>query len=282
MLFLLAACGQSLGASLLTLGGKRNPDQVGALNMTIYEMFPTDRRLRSLAFAASNGDVKKIDQIVANGFDVNTIGDRGLPAAFWVLYNPNPEGFKRLLEHGANPDILLKTSFAGKEYYTSLIHEAAGRYVDAEYLKMILEIGNGNPNLTLPDSGTRPIQEAVYPGKEEAFALLYNAGAEVNYSDKYHSLLDNTFSASNYELGFFLLEQGVGFVKNGNWGDAAASDFLLVALKLKTNALFNPWFWRCIDYYEKQGVVFDIPPDVQRPAVLDTTPPPILSKLKKR
>ncbi len=274
MAFLFTACGKSLGSTLLTLGGKRDPDRVGFLSMTIYEMFPNDRQLRSLALAASSGDIKKIDKLVASGVDVNAVGERGLPAAFWVLFNPNKEGFKRLMEHGANPNILLKTSFAGSEYYTSLIHKAAGLHVDVEYLKMILEIGKGNPNLTLPDSGTRPIQEAVYPGKEEFFSLLYSAGAEVNYNDGYDTLLDNAFSASNYELGFFLLKQGVGFIKNGKWGDTAASDFMLMALQLKTGNLFNPWFWRCVEYYEKQGVVFDIPVDVEkiRPAVLDTRP----------
>jgi len=41
------------------------------------------------------------------------------------------------------------------------------------------------------------------------------------------------------------------------------------------------WFWRCVDWLEKHGMVFDYTPDPNRepaikPTVLDTTPPDIL------
>ena len=260
---------------LLVACGIRDPDRIGFLKMTSQEMFPEDRRLRDVATAASKGDVEKIDKIIAKGLDVNTRGKKGLPAAFWVLYNPNKEGFKCLLGHGANPNIPLKYTFWGKKYYTSIIHEASGMSVDVDYLKLILDIGSGNPNLQLPDSGERPIERSVYPGEEQSFALLYNAGAEIDFEGKYGTLLDRAFAASNYELGFFLLQKGVGFIKNGKWGQEAASDYIMMAIKLETSALSDPWFWRCVDHYESQGVIFDIQSKIKRQKNLGSSRPKI-------
>ncbi|WP_157054883.1 ankyrin repeat domain-containing protein [Salidesulfovibrio brasiliensis] len=259
----------------------KGTDRVGFLNMTSNEMFPNDRKIRSLALAASDGDIESIDKLLASGVDVNAVGGRGLPAAFWVLYHPNEKGFAHLLKRGADPNMLLKTTFAGRQYYTSLIHQAAGLYVDFKYLKMILEIGNGNPNLVLPDNQRRPIGEAVFPGHEKSFAALYNAGAKIDYSSKHYSLLYLASLARNYQLIYFLLEKGVDFKSINSSGHDLKYAFEMSIVYERPYIDHNQWFWRSVAFLEKRGVHVDIPADMKRPTNLDNGPPPILKLINK-
>ena len=274
LVLLLAACAQ------------RDPYRVGLLHIGASEMFPNDGKIRALALAASHGDIKKIDQLVADGINVNAVGGRGFPAAYWVLYHPNQEGLKRLLEHGANPNRFLRFAF-GKErrvYSTSLMHAAASssKYFGVGCLKLILDVGNGNPNLSLPESGTRPIEGAVSCGMEESFSLLYNAGAEIDYASRYTSPLLESLYAENYELALFLLQQGVDSKRKDRNGHSP-SYFLEIALKYRASEIrHNQWFWRCIDFYEKEGVPIEIQPNIERPKELDSTPPRILKLINKR
>ena len=184
-----------LMAFLVVACGKRDPEYVGLYNMKIHEMFPQDAQLRALAKAASKGDIQSIDKLVAQGVDVNAVGHRGYTAAMWALYHPNKAGFKRLLEHGTNPNYIMKPSFAKKIRETSLIHETTSRTysMGVGYLEMILDIGNGDPNLQLPTSKSRPISKATSStlSQKQAFVLLYNAGAEIDYSDKYDALINS-------------------------------------------------------------------------------------------
>ena len=248
-------------------------------------MFPDDWRIRALAIAASGGDVKEIDRLIAGGVDVNAVGGRGLPAAFWVLFHPNREGFRRLLEHGADPNRFLKYTFGRdkREYYKSIVHAAteSSKYYGLDCLKLVLEVGRGNPNLSLPDGG-RPIQEAVSVGMEEAFVLLYNAGAEIDYSDDYDSLLCYALYADNYELALFLLEQGVDYSKKDKNGRDPSSVLSIKASFGDWEILDNQWFWRCVDFYEKKGMPVEIPGNIKCPKFLDTTPPNILKLITKR
>ena len=270
---------------LLSACGTRDPYRVGFLYMRIDEMFPDDGRIRALAIAASDGDIKRIDRLVASGVDVNAVGRRGLPAAFWVLYHPNKEGFRRLLEHGADPNRFLKYTFGRdkREYYKSIVHAAAGssKYYGVDCLNLVLEVGRGNPNLSLPD-GWRPIQEAVSVGMEESFALLYNAGAEIDYSDDYDSLLGYALYAGNYELALFLLEQGVDYRKKDNNGRDPRSILTIKSNFSSWEILDNQWFWRCVNFYEKRDMPVEIPGNIKRPKILDTTPPEILKLTTKR
>lgn len=270
--------------------GKRNPEHVGLLNMKSYEMFPTDHNLRALALAASNGDIAKIDRLVAGGVDVNAVDTKGYTAAFWVLFNQNKEGFKRLLEHGTNPNTILHSTFWNKDIETSLIHEASNVSIYHgeewfDYLEMILTIGNGNPNLELPRSGSRPIEYVVRAGHEPLFALLYNAGAEINYKAKYTSLLTHTVRVENFELAYFLLTHGVDYSTPGKRG-LQIYDALEISVKFTHQGEKGMpqymWFWRCIDILEKRGMTFDFLPEEERPTKLDTNPPAILSLINKR
>ena len=62
-----------------------------------------DKKVRSLAIAAEEGSTNKIDQILAEGVDVNSVGDEGVTPLAWALLKMNKVGFEHLLKRGADP-----------------------------------------------------------------------------------------------------------------------------------------------------------------------------------
>jgi hypothetical protein len=202
----------------------------------------------------------------------------------WLLFHPNKTGFSRLLEHGADPN---KIYYDGTAEQLSLLHWAAVRAlsIGTDYLRMSLEIGKGDPNLTPPDGRVRPIAKALRFGNEDAFIMLVNAGAEIDYKDNDgHPLVFHAASYNNFEITLFLLEQGVDYSSNYT-GRGVKDIHESISLDLDSHNLARDntvphymWFWRCVDFLEKRGMVFDYTPYRNRPpavkpAVLDATPP---------
>jgi len=84
-----------------------------------------------------------------------------------------------------------------------------------------------------------------------------------------------------------MLEQGVNYQHTGEKSIRSLQDCIQNKFKLggwKGYEEFpgEMWFWRCVDWLEKRGMVFDYTPykgryPRERPAVLDTTPPDVLN-----
>ena len=282
---MLLACLLSSCAGQAQPSGPARPKPLWA--MSASDMFPNDPKAQALALAAGKGDIKEIDRLVAQGADVNVVGDRGLTIPYWVLYHPSDagkKGFKRLLELGADPN---KIRLSGKSQQVSLLHWTAylSSQIGTDYLRMALEIGKGDPNLLPPDGKVRPIEMTLTPAKTEAFIVLYNAGAEINYKNKYGQPLVNlAASDGNYEIVFYLLQHGVDYISEYNGGGPKnIQDDINIELKCAVVARYPDvaqymWFWRSVDFLEKRGMVFDFTPDrnskpAVRPATLETTPP---------
>lgn len=284
----------ALGMALLLLAGctgigksSKSSGQKGLMYMSVAEMFPNDPRTQALALAAGRGDIGEIDRLVAAGADVNAVGTYGVAVTEWLFHHPNKVGFRRLLEHGADPNRIWFIQYAGTKEQISLLHRAVedAPYIGTDYLRMCLEIGNGDPNLLPPDKRCRPIQMALRLGNENAFMMLANAGAEINYKDKDgHPLVFHAASYDNFEITLFLLEQGFDYSSSNTGGgikdirESINIDLGRHNLARDNTVPHYMWFWRCVDFLEKRGMVFNYTPKGNRPpavkpAVLDTTPP---------
>lgn len=296
LLFMLCACSAqdaiinvASGLDRLNHGPvKRKP---GPTTVNVQEMYPDNPQAQALVKAAMKGNVKEIDRLIDAGADPNAAGAFGITVPGWLLYHPNKEGFRRLLERGADPNIIWQDE--GFWFYRpSVLHKAVelSDKIGVDYLKMCLEIGKGNPNLESPDRRHRPIEEAVHPNRNAAFVVLYRADAEIDYPFEptlagAGSLVDDAARSSNYRLVLFMLQQGVEFSHGGRQNNS-----LQWTIELDLRRLTLPrapslpqymWFWRCVDFLEKRGMVFDYTPDPNRepaikPAVLDMRPPDIL------
>jgi len=251
--------------------------------MNPAEMYPDNPQAQALVKAAIKGNAKEIDRLIDAGADPNAVGTQGITVPGWVLYHPDRDGFRRLLERGADPN---KIWDDGVYYQRSLMHLAAGRSdrIGVEYLKMCLEIGKGDPNLVTPDKIASVISQAVDQGKEEAFAMLYKAGAKLIPED----VIRGAASSSNYKLVLYLLENNMYKMGTHEGADRIIKNGINLDLYSGTLAR-DPsvapqymWFWRCVSWLEKHGLVFDYTPAewqprAVRPAVLDTTPPDVLN-----
>ena len=261
----------------------RDPEGLPLYAMSVREMFPGDMKAQALALAAADGDVERMDRLVARGADVNARGTRNVTLPTWVVQHPNKVGFKHLMELGANPNPRWDN---GKTLLHWICYVTDD--IGVEYLQMAIKIGGGNPNVAIPSSGDRPVEYAVTylkKYKHEAFALLYNAGAEIDYKNKYDvPLVDRAVTAGSFEITFFLLTQGVDYSSTNKMGDvfySIKSSYIKDADRTKQYPS-SMWFWRCVDFLEKKGMNFDFLPQEKRPAVLDTTPPGILKLLNRR
>lgn len=144
------------------------------LMMTPSELFQ-NLKLRQLAIAAQHGDVKKIDALIKQGADVNGKGKHGITPLFSAWEARNKVGYKALLDHGANPNVIWSDGY-------TLLNLIAGTD-NPYYLKLALAHG-ANPNLVEPWSGDTPLFSAVTPDGKVNLPLLIKAGANLDFQER--------------------------------------------------------------------------------------------------
>ena len=266
----------------LTSCASRNPENLPLYAMSVREMFPGDMKTQALALAAADGDIERMDRLVARGADVNARGTYGVTLPTWVIQHPNIAGFRHLMELGADPNIHWDDGYTLLHWIAYVTDD-----IGIEYLQMALDIGGGDPNVERPSNGNRPIQKILWQKKyrNDAFVLLYNAGAELDYNDRHNEpLVFHAILAEAYDIAYFLLTQGVNYSSSSKLGgidSCIRTSYYMLADGSKRYPT-NMWFWRCVEFLEGEGVNLEFLPRDQRPAFLDTAPPPIASKLRKR
>ena len=139
--------------------------------MSVEEMFPSDEMTQALVEAASDGDIDKIEELVAKGANVNAIGIRGYTPLVWVIEHPNKEGFRRLLEHGADPNVQREGSNFSPLQWAVRSSSPLGGGLDLDYLRMMFEDGSGNPNLVGLENGELLVEQALLPGEEQLLCI---------------------------------------------------------------------------------------------------------------
>jgi len=138
--------------------------------MSLETMFP-NRQVRALAEAAGQGNLKKVESLITQGVDVNSRGTKNATPLFWAMRNI--DGFEKLLELGADPNIVFADS--------SVMHWAA-RHENVSFLRMAL-IHGGNPDLVVGKLGETPIFKTIGvtgSGNRIAMIILLESGANID------------------------------------------------------------------------------------------------------
>lgn len=178
--------------------------------MSLKTMFP-NHQVQALAKAAGKGDVKKIDKLVAEGVDVNARGTQGATPLYWALHSY--KGFKRLLELGADPNVVFND---GGDIMNGMFTRPGSYRFDQNILKIALEHG-GNPNLVSRlGSHETPIFKALrlgtFSSAMDAVDILLVAGADINATDEFgYTPVISAASAGRYDYALALLQRGADY-----------------------------------------------------------------------
>ena len=219
--------------------------------MSLETMFP-DPEVRALAKAAGDGKIKKIEQLVKEGGSVNARGTQGATPLFWAM--GNFAGFKKLLELGADPNVVYADG--------NSVMLAAVTVKDRRILQAALEHG-GNPNLPAGDStGRTPIFDAMSTGIDMVDLLLKH-GADINARNK----LSNTpiltaAGRGDFEIVYHLLERGADYTLKDRNGYDLAKEISTTLGKLRPGTKWAKWQTKVIEWLEAKGV--EIPANPQR------------------
>ena len=138
--------------------------------ISLETMFP-DRQVRALAEAAGKGKLRKVEELIAKGVDVNSRGTKNATPLFWAMRNI--DGFEELLELGADPNIIFADS--------SVMHWAA-RHENVSFLRIALSHG-GNPDLVAGKLGETPLFKTIgVEGSDNraTMLILLDSGANIN------------------------------------------------------------------------------------------------------
>lgn len=154
----------------------------------------------ALAEAAARGKVRKIDELLKGGADINAQGKDNMTSLLWSMLKKNKAGFRHLLERGADPNVQTPSG-----YYVMSIAASAD---DLEYLDLVLTHG-GDLNLVDSKEGITPIFRSIGSLKLANVRRLIAAGANLDFRD-HHGSTPAIYAAilNQFEMVFCLLEAG--------------------------------------------------------------------------
>ena len=183
------------------------------------EEFFDDSKVIALCKAIEAKDLDEIDRLVADGADVNAKGKGNMTPLLWAFPENKPEVFKRILEHGADPNVEVTSDFntrmSGILPGDSALHLAAGTAFP-NYFKYVMQHG-GDPNLICriewKQSPLITVITGSCPNKKEAIQLLIDAGADLDYVSTTGStaLRRAVTRGGQYNIALQLLKAGASF-----------------------------------------------------------------------
>ena len=210
-----------LSASLSFVGCSKVTGPLSRANRSWYDKFGwhaedyfDDPKVIALCEAIQNEDLAEIDRLVAAGADINGLGKGKMTPLLWAFPENKPEVFKRILEHGANPNVYVEDDFgtqmSGIVPGDSVTHLAAETWFP-NYFKYVMQHG-GDANLVDPLHDETPLISLIKghcANKPEAVQILIDAGADLNdVQSGSPPVIVATRWGGQYGLALQLLEAG--------------------------------------------------------------------------
>jgi ankyrin repeat protein len=149
----------------------------------------TDPQVIALCKAIEADDIAEIDRLVAAGADVNAKGKGNMTPLMWAFPDNKLARFTRLLEHGANPNVVIQSDFntrGGISSGDSVTHMAC-RTEFPGYFEAVFAHG-GDPNFVRNwlTSGLTPLFSVITgrsPNKIAHVTKLIELGANLDQVD---------------------------------------------------------------------------------------------------
>jgi len=212
--------------------------------MSLKTMFPS-KIVRSLAEFAAEGNVDMVTKLVKQGVDVNSKGASNVTPLFWSMRNFN--GYKRLLELGADPNIIFGDG--------SSIMLWAVRNQDDRFLEEALKFG-GDPNLISGEFKETPLFVAVSPeGSKNKINYLLDSGADIDAKNASGETAVMAAAAlGRFDNVYYLLNRGVDISIKNEFGNDLVSIILFRKNTMDRNNELYLWMERVISWLKKNGI----------------------------
>ncbi len=201
----------------------------------------------ALVEAAARGKTGRIDELLAQGLDVNTTGKDGITPLIWALIKENKTGFRHLLAKGAKPNLQVVQGESAMSF--AAIHS------DSDFLRAALKHG-GDPNLVNLRTNKTPIFDSLDHLRFDNVTVLISSGADLNFRDKTGTtVIVRAAGINQYQIVFEMLKAGADPMIKDNWG-------YTLLFPLKNNNLdpkheLYRWRAKVIELLKERGVSVD-------------------------
>jgi len=219
------------------------------------EYFSSGLQLQ-LVEAAAKGDIARIDEAVLRGAKVNAIGKEQMTPLMWSLVKRSEVGYSRLLEQGADPNFLTRSS--SKYDQGRSVMMIAAICESPEFLRLALN-HRGNPNAPSWVPSQTIIFEAVDNKRLDNIKMIHGYGGDLNKRDRrgVTPIIEATY-ASNYDVVYELLLLGANpSIKNNSGGDVPA-----ILQKYQDRAAFafgdsrqKVWYSKVVAELQRRGLL---------------------------
>jgi hypothetical protein len=233
--------------------------------------FFDDPLVVALCKAIETNDLEEIDRLVADGADINAKGKGNMTPLLWAFPEGKPKTFKRILEHGADPNVKVTDDFNTEKQVVpklllirpgdSVLHLAA-KTSRPNYFRYVIQHG-GDPNLIGGGELIKrsPLSLAVMSGgsdKKQAIQLLIDAGADLDYVDSTErTALSYAISSGHYDLAIQLLNLGASFNVCNDSGDTVIHFILREGERLPPSQELKEKYSEVLELLKSKGADFE-------------------------
>lgn len=183
------------------------------------EDYFTDPKVIALCKAIESNDLAEMERLVQAGADVNAQGKDKMTPLLWAFPDDHLPRFKWLLEHGANPNVIVESDFGTRGSISageSVTHMACETEF-AGYFDAVFDHG-GDPNVRRTGPSGRdatPLYSVITTGfgnRREKVKRLIAAGADMNaLSDGSTPPMEAAGWFTQNDLVLIMLEAGADF-----------------------------------------------------------------------
>ena len=242
LLGLLTACNFLPNARAGTYGGT---------NMKAELFF--EPKMVQLLKSIQKNDINTAKQLIAEGAELNVLGDEGITPLLWLITQTNDlKATQRALDLGADPNFERSNG-------DNAVNFVARDYAPA-WLKMLLAAG-GDPN-SIDRNGMPAMFDAIGGENWDNINTLLEYGADVNLKDRSgrNSALYPTY-IMKYEFAYFFLLKGADpYIHDDTGADLAWSVYEPIEDGIIAPDSINyPWVMKIKQQLIEQGVEFPPP-----------------------